>query len=120
MLRLLRDLGKIKTVLKRKLVIRRRIPEIHIGDLQINRRAQSVTIRKKEIPLSKPEFELLFFLAQNPQKVISSDYLLANVLGSDAFSLGNSVELYIAMLMQKLNGHWIFKISDGKYWLLPK
>ena len=110
--------GKIKTVLKRKLVIRRRIPEIHIGDLQINRRAQSVTIRKKEIPLSKPEFELLFFLAQNPQKVISSDYLLAK--GSDAFSLGNSVELYIDMLMQKLNGHWIFKISDGKYWLLPK
>ena len=110
--------GKIKTVLK--LIIRKRIPEIHVGDLHIHRRAGSATVGNREIRLSRPEFELLFFFAQNPKKVISTDYLLANVLGSDAFSLGNSMELYIDMLMQKLNGHWIFKISNGKYWLLPK
>ncbi len=112
--------GKIKAVLKRKLIIRKRIPEIQVGDLHIHRREGSATVGKKEIRLSKPEFELLFFFAQNPKKVISADYLLANVLGSDAFSLGSSVELYIDMLMKKLNGHWIFKISDGKYWLLPQ
>ena len=112
--------GKIKTVLKRKLIIRKRIPEIQLGELHINRRTGSATVGKKQVPLSKPEFELLFFFAQNPKKIISSDHLLANVWGSDTFSIGSSIEVYIDMLIQKLNGQWLSKISEGKYCLSPK
>lgn len=112
--------GKIKTVLRRKLIIRKRFPVIYVGDLYINRRSGSAKVRNKEIRLSKPEFELLFFFAQNPDRVIAVDHLLGNVWGIDAFSVGTSVEVYIELLIQKLNGHWIAKISEGKYRLLPE
>ena len=107
--------NKIKAVLNRKLVIRKRFPEIRMGDLYINRRAGFVAVQNKEIHLSKPEFELLFFFAQNPRKVITSNNLTENLSGSDAFSIGSSVEVYLELLMNKLDGHWLSKIADGKY-----
>ena len=112
--------NKIKTVLKRKLVIRKRVPEINVGDLHINRREGSAKIGNKTISLSKPEFELLFFFAQNPRKVITSDNLLSNLWGSETLSVGSSVDLYVDLLMKKLGGHWLSRISEGKYRLLPK
>jgi two-component system alkaline phosphatase synthesis response regulator PhoP len=111
--------GKIKAVLQRKLVIRKRIAEIHVGNLHINRRAGSARIGNKSIPLSKPEFELLFFFAQNPHKIISTDNLLADIWSSETFSLGSSVNGYLELLTQKLGGEWLLRIDEGKYRLLP-
>ena len=59
---------KVSTVLKRRFVIRKSIPELQIGDLSLNRKSGTVRINQQEIKLSKPEFELLFFFAQNPRK----------------------------------------------------
>ncbi|HYI77055.1 MAG TPA: response regulator transcription factor, partial [Chryseolinea sp.] len=74
---------KVSTVLKRRFVIRKSIPELQIGDLSLNRKTCTVSIRQKEIKLSKPEFELLFFFAQNPRKFISQENLLCNIWGSE-------------------------------------
>ena len=61
---------KVKTVLKRRFVIRKSVPELHIGELTISRKSNSVRVGQHEVALSKPEFELLFFFAQNPGKII--------------------------------------------------
>jgi DNA-binding response OmpR family regulator len=60
-------------------VIRKSIPELHIGNIIIRRKSNSVKIGESEVALSKPEFELLFFFAQNPDKVISHENLLRNI-----------------------------------------
>ena len=44
---------------------------ITIGDLTIDRTSYTISVKGKEINLPKKEFELLYFLAQNPNKVFS-------------------------------------------------
>jgi len=44
---------------------------IEVDGLKIDRISYTVTVNGREISLPKKEFELLFFLAQNPNKVLS-------------------------------------------------
>ena len=106
---------KVKTVLKRRFVIRKSVPELKVGNMSINRRAGSVKIGDAVIMLSKPEFELLFFFAQNPGKVISQENLLANIWGSEIYLFDTSIEVYIQNLRKKLGMHIIHKTTDNQY-----
>jgi len=47
--------------------------QIKVGELVIDRTSYTIKIKGREISLPKKEFELLFFLAQNPNKVFSRD-----------------------------------------------
>src|SRR6187402_1987463 len=76
---------KVNTVLRRKFIIRKGIPELKIGNLRISRKSNSVRIGNFEIVLSKPEFELLFFFAQNPRKIITQENLVHNIWGSEIY-----------------------------------
>jgi two-component system alkaline phosphatase synthesis response regulator PhoP len=106
---------KIKTVLKRKFVIRKSVPEVRIGDLVISRRSRSVRVDNLEVSLSKPEFELLFFFAQNPKKIISHENLLTNIWGSEIYLYDTSIEVYIQNLRKKLGLNLIQKTPDNRY-----
>jgi len=103
---------KVSTVLKRKFVIRKSIPELHVGNICLNRKAYSVKIEDHEVKLSKPEFELLFFLAQNPRKIISHENLLCNIWGSEVYMFDTSIDGYIQNLRMKL-GRNLIQIFDG-------
>ncbi|MBL6448938.1 response regulator [Fulvivirga sp. 29W222] len=106
---------KISTVLKKDLVIRKSIEKINIGDMTIDRRASSVTYKSKKMSLPKYEFELLYFFAQNPKKVITRDNLVHNIWGSDVYVLARSVDTYITNLTQKIGEGLISRIEEGKY-----
>jgi two-component system alkaline phosphatase synthesis response regulator PhoP len=106
---------KVKTVLKRRFVIRKSIPELRIGNLIISRRSNSVKINGSEVALSKPEFELLFFFAQNPGKIISQENLLRNIWGSEIYLFDTSVEVYIQNLKAKLGFELIRRTTDNRY-----
>src|SRR5690606_36622134 len=49
------------------------------GVLVLDRASYTVKLNGREISLPKKEFELLFFLAQNPNKVFSREELLQNI-----------------------------------------
>jgi two-component system alkaline phosphatase synthesis response regulator PhoP len=106
---------KVATVLKRKFVIRKSIAELKIGNLRIHRKSNSVQIGDDEITLSKPEFELLFFFAQNPSKVISHENLLQNIWGSEIYLFDTSIDVYIQNLKKKLGINLIHRTSDNRY-----
>jgi len=106
---------KVSTVLKRRFVIRKSIAELHIGNLCINRKSSSVKIGDLEIGLSKPEFELLFFFAQNPGKVISQENLLCNIWGSEIYLFDTSIDVYIQNLKKKLGLDLIHRTTDNRY-----
>ncbi|MEJ1239951.1 response regulator transcription factor [Chryseolinea sp. T2] len=110
---------KVKTVLKRRFVIRKRVPELNIGELMINRRSHSVRIRDKEISLSKPEFELLFFFAQNPLKAISHENLLCNIWGSEIYMFDTSIDVYIDNLRAKIGDRFIQMTADRRFRFVP-
>ncbi|MBT1712045.1 response regulator transcription factor [Fulvivirgaceae bacterium PWU5] len=106
---------KVATVLKRNFVIRKSIPELKIGNLKIHRKSTSVMIDDDEITLSRPEFELLFFFAQNPRKVISQENLLQNIWGSEIYLFDTSIDVYIQSLRKKLGLDIIHRMSDNRY-----
>jgi two-component system, OmpR family, alkaline phosphatase synthesis response regulator PhoP len=106
---------KVSTVLKRRFVIRKSIPELCVGNICINRKSNSVKIDGHEISLSKPEFELLFFFAQNPQKVISQENLLCNIWGSEIYLFDMSIDVYIQNLKMKLGLDVIQIMEDHRY-----
>ena len=106
---------KVNTVLKRKFVIRKSVAVLNIGRLTINRKSSSVRIGELEIILSKPEFEMLFFFAQNPRKVISQQNLLCNIWGSETYLFDTSIEAYIQNLKNKLGPELIYRTTDNRY-----
>jgi len=106
---------KVKTVLKRRFVIRKSIAELRIGNLIIRRNSNSVKIGESEVTLSKPEFELLFFFAQNPHKIISQENLLRNIWGSEIYLFDTSIEVYIQNLRTKLGFDLIRRTTNHRY-----
>jgi len=106
---------KVRTVLKRKFVIRKSAAELLIGNLRINRKSSSVSVDGAEIMLSRPEFEILFFFAQNPSKVISQENLLQNIWGSEIYLVDTSIEVYITNLRKKLGIDIIRYEGENRY-----
>jgi len=108
---------KISSVLKKRFVIRKSVNELKIGKLKINRSSNSVKVDGNEIRLSKPEFELLFFFAQNPSKSISLENLLHNIWGSEVYLFDTSIDIYIDNLDKKLGWDIIHRTADNRYTL---
>jgi len=110
--------NKVITVLRGNYVIRKSARAVVAGDLVIDRRGGAL-LRGEPLQLSKIELELLFFLAQNPKKVISEENLINNIWGSDTYSTTSSPQLFLETLMRKLGKHWIEYLGSGKYRFLP-
>lgn len=106
---------KVSAVLHKDLVIRKSIREIRLNALNLDRVRQMAIYRGREIPLSRYEFELLFFFAQNPRREISQENLLHNIWGSDVYLLAKSVDTYIHNVCAKLGVAMIAKVREGRY-----
>lgn len=106
---------KVATVLKRRFVIRKSVQELIIGNLKIHRKSTSVSVGGFEVALSRPEFELLFFFAQNPYKVISHENLLQNIWGSEIYLFDTSIDVYIQSLKKKLGINLISQSGNFGY-----
>lgn len=108
---------KVSTVLKQHFVIRKSIAKLTVGSLTLNRNKLSVKIGKRELMLSKPEFELLFFFAQNPGKQISIDSLIQTIWGSEIYLVELSIEAYIKNLRKKIGHHVLEQTIDRHFYL---
>lgn len=64
---------------------------------------RKVTYRNHEVQLSKTEYELLFFLAKNPNKVFSREELLKEVWGYQNAPTTRTVDTHILQLRQKFD-----------------
>lgn len=89
--------------------------QIAMGDLVIDRSSYTIRLKGKEINLPKKEFELLFFLAQNPNKVFSRDDLLQNIWGSDVYVLARTVDVHIRKVREKIGDDYITTVKGVGY-----
>jgi two-component system alkaline phosphatase synthesis response regulator PhoP len=88
---------------------------ITIGDLVIDRTSYTIKVKNKEINLPKKEFELLYFLAQNPNKVFSREDLLQNIWGSDVYVLARTVDVHIRKVREKIGEDYITTVKGVGY-----
>ncbi len=75
---------------------------IEIYDLKIDASSHRVFIKNKEIILANKEFELLYFLASNPNIVFSKETLFDKIWGEDIVGDLNTVAVHINRLREKI------------------
>lgn len=76
--------------------------EIRIRGLTIDRSSRSVYVHDKEIALTAKEFDLLVYLASNPNRVFSKEQLFESLWGLDAVGDMSTVTVHIRKLREKL------------------
>ena len=89
--------------------------QLTLGNLVIDRTSYTVKVNGKEMSLPKKEFELIFFLAQNPNKVFSRDDLLQNIWGSDVYVLARTVDVHIRKVREKIGEDYITTVKGVGY-----
>ncbi|QLY80350.1 response regulator transcription factor [Clostridium intestinale] len=76
---------------------------INIGEYVISKTQRTVFLGEIEIQLTKMEFELLNYLAENKNILISRDQILRNVWGDDYFGSDRVVDDTIRRLRKKVD-----------------
>jgi len=76
---------------------------ITLRNLKVNLDDYTVTIGNNEVELTKKEFELLWMLAGNKNKVFSREILLNNIWGYEYFGDSRTVDSHIKRLRSKLD-----------------
>ncbi len=77
-------------------------PEAVVGDLRINPRTRVAKLEGVALDLSRKEFDLLHFLAQNVDRVVSKREILAEVWRQPVFTTDKTVDVHISWLRRKL------------------
>lgn len=89
---------------------------LEIAGLSINRK--NYTVLKSDstlIVLPKKEFELLFFLAQYPNKVFSRDEILTRIWGADVYVVERTIDVHIRKVREKIGDDYIKTLKGVGY-----
>ena len=76
---------------------------ITVGKLMIDKDAHKVTVDGKEISLTAKEYDLLLFLAENPNHTFSKEVLFDRIWGMDAIVDVSTVTVHIQRVRDKIN-----------------
>lgn len=76
---------------------------LSIGNLVIDNAAHSVLVDDKPVSLTAKEYDLLLFLAQNPNRTFSKEQLFDRVWGLDALGDISTVAVHIQRIRDKIN-----------------
>lgn len=108
-------MSRISAMFRREAKKKQKSNKISIGGLTIDRTSYTVTVNDEQVSLPKKEFELLYFLAQNPDKVHSRDDLLQNIWGSDVYVLARTVDVHIRKVREKVGSQYIVTVKGVGY-----
>nr|WP_207715306.1 response regulator transcription factor [Clostridium saccharoperbutylacetonicum] len=75
---------------------------IAIGRIKILLKARRVYIEEEEVKFANKEFELLLFLASNPNIVFSKDALLDRIWGEESLGDNSTVTVHINRIREKI------------------
>jgi DNA-binding response OmpR family regulator len=76
---------------------------LRVGDLEVNTATREVRRGEREIELTHCEYELLEFMAKNPRRVLSRDFLLSRVWDQQFGIPTNVVDVYVGYLRKKVD-----------------
>ena len=76
--------------------------EIHIKDLIINQTARQIYLDGEKIALTTKEFDILNFLASNPNIVFSKDTIYDRIWGNDSYGDITTIAVHIKKIRDKI------------------
>jgi len=107
--------SRIAALFRRDLQKDAPLSQIRIRDLTIDRTSYLVEKDGEPLVLPKKEFELLYFLAKNPNVVMSREALLQHIWGSDVYVLSRTVDVHIRKIREKIGGDYITTVKGVGY-----
>ncbi|MCL2041675.1 MAG: response regulator transcription factor [Bacteroidales bacterium] len=112
-------IARVKAVIKRTegIAALSEADTMKIKNMTIDLNAKQIYVDGRTVILTKTEFEILYYLAKNPEKVLSRDNILNVVWPNDTYVLERTVDVHITRLRKKLGdcGHWIKNRSGYGY-----
>lgn len=78
---------------------------VQYEDIMLDLDTREVIRSGRLIELTTKEFDLLHLFLQNPKRVLSRDIIMEKIWGYDYSGESNVLEVYIALLRQKLEEH---------------
>lgn len=100
--------ARVKVVLRRtgdRAVDGARAEPIQAGEMTIDPTSRSVTVGERPVILTVKEFDLLWFLANNPAQVFTRDQLLDKVWGYNFFGDASTVTVHVRRLREKIEAN---------------
>lgn len=85
--------------------------ELVFDGLRIGRETYEIYLDDRKIEMPPKEFELLYFLAKNKNKVFTRDQLLDEIWGYEFFGDSRTVDVHIKRVREKIE-------TEGKNWQL--
>lgn len=102
-------LARIRALLRRTMDAGATDVTLQAGALLIDLSRRTVTLKQKTVKLTPKEFDLLTLFVRKKGHVLSRNYLLENVWGTDAQVSTRTVDVHITSLRSKLGemGEWL-------------
>lgn len=108
-------MSRIAAYFRREVKSNNKSDIITAGDIVIDKSSYTVKVKDKEVILPKKEFELLYFLAENPNKVFNRDELLKNIWGTEVYVLARTVDVHIRKVREKIGSNYISTVKGVGY-----
>lgn len=105
-------MSKVKSLLRRFKSFENFDDVVEVGDLKIDRERYNVIKNQKKFSLPRKEFELIFLLASNIDKVITREKIINKVWGSEVVVGDRTIDVHIRKLREKF-GNEYFKTIKG-------
>ncbi|MCH4889252.1 response regulator transcription factor [Acidaminobacter sp. JC074] len=96
---------KAHLAIYKRLVGQPKEQELLIRNLKIIPKSRRVYLDDGEVSLTTTEYDLLYYLATNPDQVFTKDQLLDKIWGMDYFGDGATVTVHIGKLREKIDKH---------------
>lgn len=94
---------RVQAILRRRRLVKSdNVKIIELGDLLINPYTREVTFKNENLIFTSLEFDLLYFLACNPNKVWRRDDLIANVWQNNYIGDNRIVDVHIGQIRRKI------------------
>lgn len=98
-------LARIRALLRRSSGHAAQPPVISAGDIEIDIARRRVTRAGQEIDLTRTEFEILAYLAQNADCVVTSKMILEHVWGPEYGEDTQTLRVHVSHLRKKIEPH---------------
>jgi two-component system, OmpR family, KDP operon response regulator KdpE len=96
-------LARVRATLRRiPANLETQLKSISSGDFRVDLEARTVKIRDQEVHLTPKEYELLVYLMQHPNKVLTHRVLLGAIWGGDYVEQTEYLRVFIGQLRKKI------------------
>ena len=107
--------ARINAILKRKRSDSVANGKLVLGDLSIDQEKRLVKVDNSRIELAKKEFDLLYLLCSEPDKVFSRDEIFSRLWNKDVIVGDRTIDVHIRKLRKKLGNHRIVTLKGIGY-----